>query len=111
VRSIGRKRIGRGIGRGSAGGPPWQLLRESSNPELPPDIRQLEREPDRFESLVDQGAVEEGDQVREERGGRPSGRITRAGLIGAGSRAKSESGALRPRRGRAEEEQQVYGSS
>jgi hypothetical protein len=40
---------------------------------------------------------------REERGGRPSsdGRITRAGLIGAGSRADSEPGALRPRRGRA----------
>ncbi len=35
----------------------------------------------------------------EERGGRPSsdGRIARAGLIGAGSRANSEPGALRPK--------------
>ncbi len=62
------------------------------NLQLPPDIRQAEREPDRFEGLDDQGAVEECDRLREERGGRPSsnGRIARDGLIGAASRADSE---------------------
>jgi len=59
--------LNRGRGRVACGGFPrvWNL-------QLPPEFRQGEREPDRFDGAADQWAVEERVRVREERGGRPT---------------------------------------